>query len=424
MKNSYLYVQIPSIRITIVAGMNPPPQRKKILIILYLTGFITMLGIGIITPVLPIYAGMIGASGFWIGAIFSVFALSRTIFMPFIGRISDKRGRRRYILLGLAGYTLFSALYVPANDVVLLTIVRFFHGIAAAMVYPIANAYVADIAEEGEEGRVMGGFQSAAFLGMSCGPLISGVIVDLFTISSAFLALAVLSLITLIICIIFLPEYHVHIREIPSLRSVFFSKGMRIPIIFFFTYTAAYTVFVVFLPVLANTDKVSVSNIGALIFIASISMALFQRISGKYADTQNRYLLLSGGAGIMALSLILFPMRDDLMFLLLFSALLGSGLGISLTTVSAMAVIEGRRLGQGGVEGVINTAQGIGIVVSPVVFGLIMDASNVSMVFLIAAAVSGVMALVMLLPFYFGSLHDLCKSESDIDSDHLSHQDD
>jgi len=101
-------------------------RRARTLFILYLTGFTTMLGIGIITPVLPIYAQMIGATGFWIGAIFSVFALSRTIFMPFVGRLSDAGGRRKFILLGLAGYAFFSALYVPADNVLILTIVRFF----------------------------------------------------------------------------------------------------------------------------------------------------------------------------------------------------------------------------------------------------------------------------------------------------------
>jgi len=377
-------------------------QRKQTLFILYLTGFITMLGIGIITPVLPLYAHMIGATGFWIGAIFSVFALSRTIFMPFIGRLSDAGGRRKFILIGLAGYTLFSALYVPADNILFLTIVRFFHGMAAAMVYPIANAYVADLAREGEEGTTMGTFQSAAFLGMACGPLLSGVMVDLFSIQSAFFALAGLSLIALIICIVYLPEHHIPVRVIPPLRTVFFSSGMRIPVIFFFTYTAAYAACMVFLPVLAHTDQMAISEIGVLIFISSISMVIFQQLSGKYADTLNRYLLLAIGAGTMTISLLLFTMRGDFISFFIFSGLLGAGLGISLTTVSALAVIEGRKHGQGSVEGIINTAQGIGIIICPLILGLVMDTAGISMVFLIAAGVSGVMAVVMMRYAYQG----------------------
>jgi len=98
----------------------------------------------------------------------------------------------------------------------------------------------------------------------------------------------------------------------------------------------------------------------------------------------------------MAVSLLLFTMSEGFLSFLLTSVLLGAGIGISLTTVSAMAVIEGRNLGQGSVEGVINTAQGIGIVISPLVLGLVMDFTGISMVFLTAAGVSGLMALAMM----------------------------
>lgn len=370
-------------------------QKQRTLIILYLIGFTTMLGIGIITPILPLYAQMIGATGLWIGMIFSVFAFSRTIFMPFIGRLSDSTGRRRFLLIGLAGYSLFSLLYIPAVDVVSLTIVRFFHGIAAAMVYPIANAYVADMAGIGEEGRVMGGFQSAALLGMSFGPLLGGTLVDLFTIDGAFLSLGGLALIAFILSLIILPEYHAPIRDVPPLKVVFFSKGMRIPILFFFCYTAAYTVFIVFLPVLGSVDHLAMTHIGLLIFIASLSMAAAQRFSGQMTDTVNRHQVLAAGAGGMALALLLMTLSHDLLMLTFSSFLLGTSLGMSLTAVSALAVIEGRELGQGSVEGVINTAQGIGIMICPIIFGLIMDTAGITVVFITAAIISAGMAFIM-----------------------------
>ena len=158
----------------------------------------------------------------------------------------------------------------------------------------------------------------------------------------------------------------------------------------------------VFLPVLAHTDQMAISEIGVLIFISSISMVIFQQLSGKYADTLNRYLLLAIGAGTMTISLLLFTMRGDFISFFIFSGLLGAGLGISLTTVSALAVIEGRKHGQGSVEGIINTVQGIGIIICPLILGLVMDTAGISMVFLIAAGVSGVMAVVMMRYAYQG----------------------
>lgn len=70
-----------------------------------------MLGLGIVVPLLPYYADTLGATGIGIGLIFSGFALSRAIFMPLIGRYSDRMGRKYFILIGLGLFTLLSDVY-------------------------------------------------------------------------------------------------------------------------------------------------------------------------------------------------------------------------------------------------------------------------------------------------------------------------
>ena len=67
-----------------------------------------MLGVGIIVPILPIYAENLGATGLWLGAIFAGFSLTRSISMPLIGHFSDRMGRKRFITLGLFIYTISS----------------------------------------------------------------------------------------------------------------------------------------------------------------------------------------------------------------------------------------------------------------------------------------------------------------------------
>ncbi|MDD3573882.1 MAG: MFS transporter, partial [Methanospirillum sp.] len=89
---------------------------------LYVAVFSTMLGIGIVVPLLPKFAETLGASGFGIGMIFSSFALSRAITMPFFGRYSDVFGRRRFIITGLFLYAIFSLLYIPAGSVLELSV--------------------------------------------------------------------------------------------------------------------------------------------------------------------------------------------------------------------------------------------------------------------------------------------------------------
>ncbi|MFY1645004.1 MFS transporter, partial [Methanoculleus bourgensis] len=163
---------------------------KRIYNVLFISVFATMLGLGVVSPLLPIYAENLGATGIWLGIIFSAFALSRSIFMPIIGRISDRQGRKWIILIGMFAYAALSLAYLIAGSVYSLTAVRFAHGIASAMVVPIAMAYIADLSEKGKEGSHMGNFSISMFLGMGVGPLLGGFLNDAFGMPSVFYVMA------------------------------------------------------------------------------------------------------------------------------------------------------------------------------------------------------------------------------------------
>jgi DHA1 family multidrug resistance protein-like MFS transporter len=361
-------------------------KKQRILLILCFAAFTTMLGVGIVTPALPLYAQLMGASGLWIGIIFSSFALSRTLFLPVFGSLSDRRGRRLILLIGLSGYAIFSALYVLAGTVEVLTFVRFLHGIAASMVFPVAVAYVADIAAEGEEGQMVGGFLSAAFLGLSFGPLISGVMMDHFGVASAFLALAVISVATAGVCLVSLPDYRARPREQISILSVFCHEALRVPILFYLMYSVAYATFLVYLPLIARSaGEFSGMQVGILIFVGTVVMAVVQKQSGRIVDASSKYTLMAVGMGIIAIASAGIALAGNFTGYLGAVIVLGCGFGISLTAASALVAIAGRTTGQGSAAGVVNMAQGIGLIIVPVVFGIVMDSAGIRIVFVATA---------------------------------------
>ena len=55
---------------------------KKVFPIIAISVFSSMLGVGIIAPLLPLYAENMGATGIWIGGIFAAFSISRAIITP------------------------------------------------------------------------------------------------------------------------------------------------------------------------------------------------------------------------------------------------------------------------------------------------------------------------------------------------------
>ena len=127
---------------------------------------------GIVVPLLPVYARDLGASGLYIGMIFGVFSLSRTFLLPYFGRLSDRKGRKPFIVAGLFAYALVSVAFIFSDRVDLLIGVRFFQGMASAMIMPVIQAYVGDISSPGREGFIMGLFNMSMFLGLSLGPVV------------------------------------------------------------------------------------------------------------------------------------------------------------------------------------------------------------------------------------------------------------
>ena len=104
--------------------MHKNHMIKKVFPILALSIFSSMLGVGIIAPLLPLYAENLGANGVWLGIIFAGFSVSRAIFMPIIGRLSDRYGRKSFLVAGLFAYSVTSLGYIWAGDVYQLTLVR------------------------------------------------------------------------------------------------------------------------------------------------------------------------------------------------------------------------------------------------------------------------------------------------------------
>ena len=84
------------------AAPTPSAPRGSLGIIL-LTLFLSMVGIGIVIPILPLYAEEFGASEFQIGLILAVYSICQFVFAPFLGKMSDRFGRRPVLLLSTLG---------------------------------------------------------------------------------------------------------------------------------------------------------------------------------------------------------------------------------------------------------------------------------------------------------------------------------
>ena len=141
-------------------------MNRQILITLLLSIFIALLGIGIIIPVMPVFATELGASGFSLGMIIAAFSISRGVLQPVVGSLSDSWGKKGFLVAGLFIYGLVGLLIPQAESVLNLIAIRGFHGVGSAMIVPIAMAYTSSLAPAGHEGRYMSYLNIAIFLSL------------------------------------------------------------------------------------------------------------------------------------------------------------------------------------------------------------------------------------------------------------------
>ncbi|MCM3386592.1 MFS transporter [Ureibacillus chungkukjangi] len=187
-------------------------KKKLALSILMLNMFITMGGVGIVIPVLPTYLQIFGVGGEVYGTLIAIFAFAQFLFSPLAGGLSDRYGRKLFIIGGLIVYGISQIIFGLATDVWVLYLGRFLSGFGAAFIMTTVMAYVADITTIEERGKGMGLIGAAISLGFMIGPGLGGFLATVNIHFPFFLAGGV-SLIAALLSFIVLPNVKPHLNE-------------------------------------------------------------------------------------------------------------------------------------------------------------------------------------------------------------------
>ncbi|MFC1589860.1 MFS transporter [Candidatus Omnitrophota bacterium] len=370
-------------------------MKKSTWCILLFCAFACMLGLGIISPLLPVLAKQFNANGFWIGMIFTGFVISRGIFMPIVGRLSDKFGRKVFITSGLLLYTFISLLYIFARGIYSLTSVRLLHGVACGMIFPIVMSYAADFAEKGKEGKTMGLLTMMFYLGMAAGPLFGGFLSNAFGFRSVFYIMALLSGVAFLVALVFMPEAK-KIKKGSQEAFLPFRTLIRYNIIKAILLISAIitlrgAVLMSFLPSLAAKANIDPSRIGLIISLNVIFAGTLQAPFGKIADRldwHGQLYQIIIGCVIGATAIFLIPLFPVFWFILAAAITEGIVTAVSTPPALILSIGIGQRAGMGSWMGIFNTAMGLGLIIAPLASGIIMDWLGINAVFYIFGIVS------------------------------------
>lgn len=183
---------------------------------LMLTVFVDMVGFLVILPLMPFYATRLGASPFLVGVLVSIFAVAQLATAPLWGRLSDHRGRRPMLMLGVtisaASYLLFAAAcsewamarMAPGWLLALLCVSRFVQGAGGATT-GVVQAYVADAIVPEDRAKALGWITAATSAGVMLGPALGSLAAHLGPAAPG-LAATLLCLVNLVFVRGWLPE--------------------------------------------------------------------------------------------------------------------------------------------------------------------------------------------------------------------------
>ena len=367
---------------------------KKIFATLFFSIFATVTGVGIVVPLLPVYAHDLGASGFFIGMIFGAFSLARTFFLPYFGRLSDLKGRKPLIIPGLLAYALISLGFVFVKDVNVLIILRFFQGIASAMLMPIIQAYVGDITPPGNEGFSMGLFNMSMFCGLSIGPLLGGVIHDRFSLEASFISMGLLALIGFFLCLFLLPptrsEKYISSGKSPiKWKQLFFNRDIVSIFVFRFSHILCIGIIWAFLPLYAKLKfSTSSSSIGLLIMLGVLVSGALHVPMGLLADKMSKRWMVIAGGLMVAFAVFSFEWVQGFWGLVWASIFFGIGGGIAMPALMAIAVVKGSETdSMGSVMAILTLAHSLGMLCGSLIGGLMMDVFQLRAAFPLGAAI-------------------------------------
>ena len=361
--------------------------------VLLLSVFMAMVGLGIISPIMPNYASDLGATGVYIGLIYSSFSLSRAILQTPVGRLADTYSKKKIIVAGLIIYTIISIVYTYVTSPEMLIIVRVFHGVGSSMMMPVAMAYAMNMTPKGEEGKYMGYLNTALFSGFGAGPFIGGYIYENYSTAMVFNTMSVLVAISLILTVLLVPDEEslgVKRREKPvPISKILGNRTLSSILIYRAVNALGRGTIMSFLPLFAvQILGLSSTYIGIILSTGIFLNAFLQTPMGILADRVNKSRLLMGGGLVGAVGYFYMVQTGTIVEIFVARMIVSIGGALSLPAVTAIMAEEGRELGSGSTVGVFNTAMSIGQIVGPVFSGYLLDVYGMGSVFYFSGVIS------------------------------------
>ncbi|HWI52555.1 MAG TPA: MFS transporter [Symbiobacteriaceae bacterium] len=342
--------------------------NRRALAVLSAVLFLVMTGFSILFPVLPHYARQVGASEAQWGWIVAAYSFMQFLFSPYWGALSDRVGRKRVLLAGLAGYVATFLALAFAHTLLQVFVVRALSGALTAATLPTAMAYVGDNTTKEERAKGMGVLGAAMGLGVIFGPMI-GAFLSHISLATPFLASAGSGAVTFLLALTFLPESRpVYTGPRPSRWALIRGQMGALNLVSFCTsfliagFEATFALFIY--------DRFAMGQMsqGYLFGVIGIGSAVMQgAVAHRFMKRFGDEAAVVGGMGLIAFGLVLVIAAWNPSSL--YPLVLVYGFGHGMVRPAVATLVSKRAVQQGVAIGAMDAMDSMGRVVGPIIAG-------------------------------------------------------
>ncbi len=350
-----------------------------------------------------------GVPGTMIGVIGAAYGTTYMLSPVLFGRLSDKFGKKRSLVVSMAGISVLSFVFLGFySEIVVLVVGQVLVGILYGLFWPSIEAYTSQNATKEKHQASINNFCISWSLGYMLGPFVAPIMDD-FGPMFSFILMGCFSLGNLAIIITSLPRVEgnkvihgdgagfVQGAGAPNTRY-WISVAMLVCLIFTYAFSKAFLIGV-FPDVAKNPDYLGWSGLqaGTVFFCFGVARTLTFVVQNRFKNQGllSRVLV----SFLLGSCCFLFVFTEDFITTCFFFVITGvlSGLVYTMTLEKLLTIT---REGKGQAAGLFEGCIGLGNLISPLLGGFVLELANPSMAF-VATGLVCVIASITSLILYF-----------------------
>jgi len=344
-----------------------------------------------------------------INTLVSISAAMFIVFTPFWGKLSDRIGRKKVLLIGLSGYVLSNIVFLYSASLgllgaftgfsllMILLISRVINSAIGAASRPASGAYVADVTSEEERSSGMGKFGAANNIGTILGPVLVGSLVGLnifniqieqFGLLTPLIVMSMIMALAALFVYIYLPDNRINSDEKIQDTKIVLDFNLKllisIGVIVFTAFAIVQSVTAFYIQDRFGYDLGQTAQTTALLLGTMALMSIISQLTIVQKYKGGPLNLIRFSIPLFILSSVLIIFSPNFLFIYIGMAAMGLGMGLASPGYTSAASLNADKDNQGAAVGLAMVAPGIGFALGPFLSGILYSYSmNMPFIFIL-----------------------------------------